>query len=41
MNWEYIIGGIVLVIAAIVWAEIKGMAGRDDDGEWPDDGGAA
>jgi hypothetical protein len=39
MNWEVVGGSRVLVIVAIVWLEIRGMQGKDEDGDWP--GGAA
>jgi hypothetical protein len=39
MNWELVGGSLVLVIVAIVWLEIRGIQGKDEDGnDWP--GGA-
>jgi hypothetical protein len=40
MNWELVGRSLVLVIAAIAWLEVRGMQGKDEDGnDWP--GGAA
>jgi hypothetical protein len=39
MNWELIGLGLALVIVAIAWLEVRGIQGKDEDGDWP--GGAA